>query len=103
MDQQSKETAFLKHLPSSRQVIIHFAAMMTLSGLLGPLLGPVLINWINPPSAWGIMTKIGDYSPMNVILWGSAFMMFEIFFYTGWIIALGRKGWEKEQPKSWYN
>ncbi len=103
MDPQSKETALFKHLPSSRQVVIHFTAMMTLSCLLGPLLGPLFINWINPPQVWGVTARIGDYSLMNVILWGSAFMMFEIFIYTGWLIALGRKGWKKEQPKSWYN
>ncbi len=103
MDQQNKESVLFKYLPSSRQVVIHFTAMVTLSGLLGPLLGPLLINWINPPQAWGVTAKIGDYSLMNVLLWGFAFLMFEVFIYTGWLIALGKKGWEKEQPKSWYN
>ena len=103
MDQQNKEKWLFRYLPSSRQVAIHFAAMVALSSLLGPLLGPLLINWINPPQAWGILSRSGDYSLMNVLLWGFAFLMFEVFIYTGWLIARGKKGWEKEQPKSWYN
>jgi len=103
MDQQNKNSALLKYLPSGRQVVIHFIVMFTLSCLLGPLTGPLLTNWINPPQAWGITTRIGDYSPMNVLVWGFAFLMFEVFFYTGWLIAQARKGWEKNQPKSWYN
>lgn len=103
MDQQDKESLLFKYLPSSRQVAIHFTAMTALSCLLGPWLGPLLINWINPPQAWGITSRIGDYSLMNVLLWGFAFLMFEAFIYTAWLIGLGRKGWEKAQPKSWYN
>jgi hypothetical protein len=103
MDQQNKERVLFKYLPSSRQVAIHFIVMITLSCLLGPLLGPLLINWINPPQAWGATSRVGDYSLMNVLLWGLAFLMFETLIYTGWLISLGRKGWEKEQQKSWYN
>lgn len=103
MDQQNKERVLFKYLPSSREVTIHFIAMIMLSCLLGPLLGPWLINWINPPQAWGVTSRIGDYSLMNVLLWGFAFLMFEVFVYTGWLISLGRKGWERSQPKSWYN
>ncbi len=103
MDQKDKESAVFKYLPSGRQVAIHFIILFTLSCLLGPWIGPWLTNWINPPTAWGITTKIGDYSLMNVLLWGFAFLMFEVFFYTGWLIALAKKGWEEAQPKSWYN
>ncbi|MDD5403625.1 MAG: hypothetical protein PHZ14_03700 [Sulfuricella sp.] len=103
MDQQNKESPLRRHLPSGRQAVVHFIAMLTLSCLLGPWLGPLLINWINPPQAWGLAARIGDYSPMNVLLWGFAFLMFEVFIYTGWLIAQGRKDWEKAQPKSWYN
>ena len=103
MEQQDKERVLLKYLPTSRQVLRHFAVMVTLSCLLGPLLGPLFINWINPPQVWGVTARIGDYSLMNVLLWGSACLMFEVFIYTGWLIALGRKDWEKEKPKSWYN
>lgn len=103
MNQQNKESALFKYLPSRRQVAFHAVAMITLACLLGPLLGPLLINWINPPQAWGSVARVGDYSAMKILLWGFAFMMFEAFVYTGWLISLGRKGWEKEQPKSWYN
>lgn len=103
MDQQNKEKVMFKYLPSGRQVLTHFFVMMTVSCLLGPLLGPWLINWINPPQSWGITSRIGDYSPMNILLWGFALLMFEVFIYTGWLISLGRKGWEEAQPKSWYN
>lgn len=103
MDQQNKESMPFRYLPSSRQVVIHLVAMITISSLLGPLLGPLLINWINPPQAWGVSTSVGDYSLMNVLVWGLAMLMFEAFFYTAWLISLGRKSWEKDQPKSWYN
>jgi MFS family permease len=103
MDQQNKESVLSKYLPSSRQLVIHFIAMITLACLLGPLLGPWLIHSINPTQAWGVAARVGDYSLLNVLLWGLAFLMFEALIYTGWLISLGRKGWEKEQPKSWYN
>ncbi|OIR03244.1 hypothetical protein GALL_147640 [mine drainage metagenome] len=100
---QDKELGLFKYLPSGRRALIHFFVMLIVSCLLGPLIGPVLSNWINPPQAWGISTRIGDYSLMNVLLWGLAFLMFEVFFYTGWLISLARKGWEEGRPKSWYN
>ncbi len=103
MNKQNKENELFKYLPSSRQASIHFAVMFITSCLLGPLIGPVLSNWINPPQAWGISTRIGDYSLMNVLLWGMAFLMFEVFFYTGWLITQAKKSWKEAQPKSWYN
>ncbi len=103
MDIQKTKNPAFKYVPSGRRATLHFIVLFAISCLFGPWIGPWLTNWINPPSAWGITTKIGDYSPMNVLLWGSAFLMFEIFFYTGWLIALARKGWEEAQPKSWYN
>jgi uncharacterized membrane protein len=93
----------LKHMPSGRQAAIHFAVMAAVSGIVGPLLGPVIVNYVNPPTAWGIMTKIGDYSPGNILLWGAGTMMFVVFFYTGWLLAQGRRDWKKAQPKAWYN
>ncbi|MCX7194055.1 MAG: hypothetical protein NTY60_10630 [Proteobacteria bacterium] len=93
----------MKYLPTVRQAAIHSVAMITLSGLFGPLLGPWLINWINPPNAWGNASVIGDYSLKNVLIWGFALLMFESFFYIAWLIKQGRRDWEKEQPKSWYN
>lgn len=103
MDQQTDESVLFKYLPSSRQLAAHFGAMLLISGLLGPVIGPWLINWINPPKAWGMAMHVGDYSPTNVLVWGFAFLMFEALFYTAWLIAMGRKGKEKTQPKSWYN
>jgi hypothetical protein len=103
MDKQIRESALAKYLPSSRQVIIHFAFMFTLSCLFGPLIGPWLTNWINPPVSWGSTTGIGEYSMMSILLWGFAFLMFEIFFYTGWLLTRAKKGWKEAQPKSWYN
>ncbi|MBI4809401.1 MAG: hypothetical protein HY799_10700 [Nitrosomonadales bacterium] len=103
MEQQNKESAIFKYLPSSRQLAIHLVAMSSLSGLSGPLIGPLLIQWVNPPQAWGIATGMGDYSPLGVLLWGLAFTMIAAFFYTGWLIALARRGREEAQPKSWYN
>lgn len=103
MDKLEKEYEIYKYLPTGRRAGLHFTVMLTLSCLLGPLIGPVLANLINPPQAWGITTKIADYSLMNVLLWGLAFLMVEIFFYTGWLIALAKKGWQEAQPKSWYN
>lgn len=103
MDQKNMESTLFKYLPSGRRVVMHFIILFVLSCLVGPLIGPWLTNWINPPQAWGITNKIGDYSPMNVLLWGFAFLMFEVFFYTGWLISLAKKGWEEARPKSWYN
>jgi len=103
MDQQNKERELFKYLPSSRQLAIHFIAMITLACLLGPLIGPWLITWINPTRAWGVIARVGDYSPLNVLLWGFVLLMFEAIVYTGWLITQGRKGWEEAQPKSWYN
>ncbi|ADE11366.1 hypothetical protein [Sideroxydans lithotrophicus] len=103
MDKQNKESALAKYLPSSRQVMIHFAIMFAFSCVLGPLIGPWLTNWINPPLAWGSTTRIGDYSMTSTLLWGFSFLMFEIFFYTGWLFTRAKKGWEEAQPKSWYN
>lgn len=103
MDQHNTQDATFKYLPSGRQLAVHAVAIFMLSGLLGPLIGPLLIRWVNPPQAWGIATGTGDYSPMSVVLWGLAFTMIGAFFYTGWLIALARKGREEAQPKSWYN
>lgn len=103
MEPDNKKSALSRYLPSGHQVMIHFITLFTLSCLIGPWVGPWLANMINPPTAWGITTKIGDYSPMNVLLWGFAFLMVEVFFYTGWLISRARKGWEEAQPKSWYN
>lgn len=103
MDLKNEESALLKYMPSGRRVMFHFMVMFILAGLLGPLVGPWLLNWINPPQAWGIANRIGDYSPINVLLWGFAFLMFEVLFYTGWLIAQAKKSWVKAQPKSWYN
>lgn len=103
MDRQSKESALVKYLPSGGQVVIHFTSMFILSCLMGPLIGPWLTNWINPPIAWGSTTRIGDYSMMSILLWGFAFLMFEVFFYTGWLISLAKKGRQEAQLKSWYN
>lgn len=103
MEPDNKNSALSRYLPSGHQAMIHFMVLFTLSCLLGPWIGPWLVNWINPPTAWGIITRTGDYSPMNVLLWGFAFLMVEVFFYTGWLIARAKKGWEEAQPKSWYN
>ncbi len=103
MGQQASEPGAFKYLPSGRRVAAHFIALCMLSCLIGPWAGPWLLNRINPPSAWGITANVGDYSPLNVMLWGCAFLMIEVFFYTAWLIALARKGWQEAQPKSWYN
>lgn len=103
MGQQQKLNDVFKYLPSGRQAASHFTILFALSCLIGPWIGPWLANWVNPPTVWGILTKVGDYSPMNVLLWGCALLMIEVFFYTGWLIALAKKGWEEAQPKSWYN
>ncbi len=101
MDQQEKVPR--KYLPSGRLAAVHLAVMAILSGIAGPLLGPVIVNYVNPPTAWGMMTKIGDYSPGNVILWGSGCLMIVVFFYTAWLLRQGRKDWKNAQPKAWYN
>lgn len=103
MGQRDKQNLAFKYLPSGRRVAIHFITLFALSCLVAPWVGPWLANMVNPPTAWGILTKVGDYSPKNILLWGFAFMMIEVFFYTGWLISLARKGWEEAQPKSWYN
>ena len=90
-----------KHMPSSRKVLMHFLVMSALSCLLGPWLGPIFINWINPPQAWGNYSA--GYTLLNMLIWGSACMMLLVFIYTGWLIAQGKKAWKKVQPKSWYN
>ncbi len=92
----------MRNLPTSRRVAIHFFVMITLSGVIGPVMGPWLINWVNPPKAWGVASGIGDYTLKSVLIWGLALLMFEVFFYTGWLMRQARRDWEKEQPKSWY-
>jgi hypothetical protein len=93
----------MKYLPTGRRLAIHFIALIAFACLLGPLLGSWLTNMINPPKAWGYIYGIGDYTPMNVMIWGFAFLMFEVFFYTGWLIKQGHRDWKKQQPKTWYN
>jgi len=78
-------------------------AQVALAFLLGPLVGPIVVSWFNPVQAWG-GAGTGDYSPGSVLLWGLALLMFEAFFYTGWLISRARKGWnQRDSATAWWN
>lgn len=82
---------------------IHFTVMVLLSCLVGPVLGPWIVSWINPSQVWSDVANPVIYSPMSILVWGLTFLMFGMFFYTGWLIKMGRLDRKKELPKAWYN
>ena len=104
MEPKQTEKNLANYLPSQGTFALHLALMTLAAFVLGPLLGPIAINWINPTQAWGVTMQSGDYSVGKVILWGLAFLMFEALGYTAWIISHARKRWsEQNQQSSWYN
>lgn len=99
-DAASARQALFRYLPSRRRFALHLALLLALAFLLGPLLGPWVMNWINPPQAWGAgghAAGLGDVLP-----WGMAFLMFEAFVYTGWLVVLARRGWDEAHTSSWH-
>ncbi len=92
----------MQYLPGKGKLALHLALLALAAFLLGPLLGPWVIRWINPTQAWGVAMQSGDYSPGNLLMWGLAFFMFEAFFYVGWLISRARRGWDEQHQASWY-
>lgn len=102
MEHQQTGQSITQFLPSKGKFALHLALLALAAFLLGPLLGPVLINWVNPTQAWGVATVSGDYSLGNLLMWGLAFLMIEAFFYIGWLISLARRGWNEQNQPTWY-
>lgn len=102
MEHQPTGQAITQYLPSKGKFALHLALLTLAAFLLGPLLGPIVMRWVNPTQAWGVSMQNGDYSPGNLLMWGLAFFMLEAFFYIGWLIARARKGWDEQNQASWY-
>lgn len=96
------EQDLLKSLPTVGEVVRHLIALVAAACLLGPVAGPWLAGWINPAQVWG-GGGVGDYSPMAVLQWGLAFLMFEAFFYTAWLVLRARKGRSARDADGWWN
>jgi hypothetical protein len=103
LESSEAEKSVLSFLPAKKELVRDILVQLVLACSLGPLLGPLVVSWINPVQAWG-GAGIGDYSPGSVLLWGLAFMMFEALFYTGWLISRARRGWnERDSASAWWN
>lgn len=102
MTPSEAEKSLMNFLPNRKQVLRDMLVMVGLAGLLGPLLGPVVASWINPAQAWG-GGQVGDYSLGSVLLWGLAFLMFEAFFYTAWLIRRGKQAMRPAVADEWWN
>lgn len=102
MSQADTEKNVVKYLPGRKQLLRDIVVQVMLACVLGPLVGPFVVRWINPTQAWGV-GAVGDYSPASVLLWGMAFLMFEAFIYTGWLISRARKGWGERETTEWWN
>lgn len=89
-------------LPNRKQLLRDMLVLVGLACLLGPLVGPLVVSWVNPTQAWGV-GAVGDYSLGNVLLWGLAFVMFEAFFYVGWLMSRARRGWNERTVDDWWN
>lgn len=100
MNQPDIEQSLTRYLPSMRQAARHMIVLTVVACLLGPLLGPVVVSWFNPSQAWGA-AQPGYHSAVEVMLWGLALLMFEAFFYAGWLIFRARKGWREHKASSW--
>jgi hypothetical protein len=98
----SHDKSPLDFLPKRKQLWRDISLLVAAAALLGPLLGPVVIKWINPTQAWGV-GEVGDYSLGSVLLWGMALLMFEAFFYIGWLMSRARRGWNERTEDDWWN
>ncbi|PWB58660.1 MAG: hypothetical protein C3F18_02160 [Nitrosomonadales bacterium] len=96
------EKSPLDFLPDRKQLLRDLLVLVGLACLLGPLIGPIVVSWINPAQAWG-SGEVGDYSPGSVLLWGLALLMFEAFFYVGWLMSRARRGWHERAADDWWN
>lgn len=102
MTQTDTEKSPMNFLPNRRQLLRDMLVLVALACLLGPLVGPLVISWINPTQAWGV-GGVGDYSPGSVLLWGGLFLMFEALFYVGWLVSRVSKGWRESAADDWWN
>jgi membrane protease YdiL (CAAX protease family) len=102
MTSPDTEKTPMDFLPNSKQLLRDMLLLVGAACLLGPLLGPLVVSWINPTQAWGV-GEVGDYSPGSVLLWGLAFLMFEAFFYVGWLMSRARRGWNERAADDWWN
>lgn len=103
MNSPDTEKNLLHFLPSRRQLLRDIVVLVGLACLLGPLVGPLVISWINPTQAWGGGGQVGDFSLGSMLLWGLAFLMFEAFFYVGWLMSRARRGWHERTVDDWWN
>lgn len=96
------EKSLMDFLPNRRQLLRDIFLLVGNACLLGPLLGPMVVAWINPTQAWGA-GQAGDYSLGGILMWGMALLMFEVFFYVGWLMSRARKGWHERTVDDWWN
>lgn len=96
------EKALPKFLPNRMQLLRDMALLVGFAALVGPLLGPLVVSWINPTQAWGV-GEVGDYSFGSILLWGLALLMFEGFFYTAWLIHRGKQAARPAVADEWWN
>ncbi|MDO8890239.1 MAG: hypothetical protein Q8K43_06970 [Sulfurimicrobium sp.] len=96
------DKTLMNFLPNRKQLWRDMLLLVGAACLLGPLVGPLVVSWINPTQAWGV-GEVGDYSPGSVLLWGLAFLMFEAFFYVGWLMSRARRGWHERTADDWWN
>lgn len=97
------EKNVMDFLPNRKQLWRDMLLLVGVAALLGPLIGPAVMAWVNPSEAWGVAGKVGDYSLGNVLLWGLAFFMIEGFFYTGWLMSRARRGYNEREADDWWN
>jgi hypothetical protein len=102
LESSETEKSVLSFLPAKKELVRDILIQVVLACSLGPLVGPLVVSWINPVQAWG-GAGIGDYSPGRPALW-LGFLMFEALFYTGWLISRARRGWnERDSSSAWWN
>lgn len=103
MTSPDTEKSLMNFLPNRRQLLRDILLLVGMACLLGPLVGPLVVSWINPTQAWGGGGQAGDYSPGSVLLWGLAFLMFEAFFYVGWLMSRASRGQHERVTDDWWN
>lgn len=96
------EKSLLNSLPNRKILLRDMLVLAALACLLGPLIGPLVVSWINPTRAWGV-GEVGDYSLGSVLLWGGLFLMFEALFYVGWLVSRASRGLHESATDDWWN
>lgn len=100
MPKADTDKSLLNSLPNRKVLLRDMLVLAVLALLLGPLVGPLVVSWINPTRAWGVA---GDYSLGSVLLWGGVFLMFEALFYVGWLVSRASRGLHESATDDWWN